>query len=349
MTQMGNNIGIRTDSRPTPADAAMPWAVGVDLGGTKVLVASVSADGLVGSRIRCQTEVAAGVAAVEAEIVQAVDTLLREAPSLPVGVGAAVAGQIERSTGAVKFSPNLGWRDVPLQADLGRALGLPVVVQNDVRAAAWGEWLHGAGRDTDDLVCMFIGTGVGGGVVSGGRMLEGCANAAGEIGHMTIQMDGPQCHCRNSGCLEALAGGWAISRDARAAVAADASAGRLLVELAGGQVDEVTARTVVEAFHQGDPLAARLIEHVVDALTAGITGLVNTFNPCRVILGGGVAEGLPELTHWLRPRVDERALRAATESLEMVAAELHGDAGVVGAAALAMRLFGDQTREESGT
>jgi ROK family len=146
MTQMGAKAGTVTDSSSASADPAVPWAVGVDLGGTKVLVASVSADGLVGSRIRCHTEVAAGVAAVEAEIVQAVDTLLGEASSPPVGIGAAVAGQIDAATGAVRFSPNLAWRDVPLQADLGRALRLPVVVQNDVRAAGWGEWLHGAGR-----------------------------------------------------------------------------------------------------------------------------------------------------------------------------------------------------------
>lgn len=325
-------------SAPEPGE---PWALGVDLGGTKVLVAAVSAGGEVGRRVRCPTEVEAGAEAIQEEITRAARTLLDEAATSPVGLGAAVAGQIEAGTGVVSFSPNLDWRDVPLQEGLSRALALPAVVVNDVRAAAWGEWLHGAGRGTDDLICMFVGTGVGGGIVSGGRMVEGCANTAGEIGHLTVLMDGPECHCRNRGCLEALAGGWAIARDAQAAVASGAEESRLLLELAGGDRHQITARTVVEAFRKGDPLAGRLIERVIEALAAGIVGLVNAFNPCRIIMGGGVVEGLPELVERVRPKVEERALRAATVGLEIVPAQLHGDAGVVGGAALALRMFGE--------
>ncbi|MFN2243160.1 MAG: ROK family protein, partial [Anaerolineae bacterium] len=146
------------------------WSVGVDLGGTKVEVAHVDADGHLQRRLRRPTDVKDGPKAVKLEIVDAVRELVEGAGSPPVGVGVGVAGQIEAGSGVVRFAPNLDWHDEPFQADLGEALGLPVVVTNDVRAAAWGEWLHGAGRGSDDLVCLFVGTGIGGGVVSGGQM-----------------------------------------------------------------------------------------------------------------------------------------------------------------------------------
>jgi glucokinase len=213
---------------------------------------------------------------------------------------------------------------------------LPVVVTNDVRAAAWGEWLHGAGQGCDDLVCLFVGTGIGGGVVSGGRMLAGCSNAAGELGHITVDLHGPQCHCGNQGCLEALAGGWAIARRAQEAIAADPAAGTSLVQMAGGQQKAVTAKIVAQAFHAGDPLAQELVDEVAQALIAGAVGLVNAFNPCRLILGGGVIEGLPELVDRIDQGVCERALEAASAPLQVLPAQLKNDAGVVGAAALAM-------------
>jgi glucokinase len=306
------------------------WAIGVDLGGTKVEAAQVDTEGQVRQRLRRATDVKDGPAAIEAEIVTAVRELQESVGSSPAGVGVGVAGQIEPASGVVHFAPNLGWHDVPLQADLSRTLRLPVVVTNDVRAAAWGEWLHGAGQGCGDLVCLFVGTGIGGGVVSGGRMLSGCSNAAGELGHITVDLHGPVCHCGNQGCLEALAGGWAIARRAQEAIAADPAAGASMVQMAGGQQTAVTAKIVAQAAHAGDPLARALI--------AGAVGLVNAFNPCRLILGGGVIEGLPELVDRVDQGVCERALEAASAPLQVLPAQLKNDAGVVGAAALAMHL-----------
>jgi glucokinase len=316
--------------------AANLWAIGVDLGGTKVEVAQVDREGQVRQRLRRATDVKDGPAAIEAEIVAAVRELHESTGSSPAGVGVGVAGQIEPASGVVHFAPNLDWHDVPLQADLSRTLRLPVVVTNDVRAAAWGEWLHGAGQGCDDLVCLFVGTGIGGGVVSGGRMLSGCNNAAGELGHITVDLHGPLCHCGNQGCLEALAGGWAIARRAQEAIAADPAAGSSLVQMAGGQQTAVTAKIVAQAAHAGDPLARELVDEVAQALIAGAVGLVNAFNPCRLILGGGVIEGLPELIDRVDQGVCERALEAASTPLQVLPAQLKNDAGVVGAAALAM-------------
>jgi glucokinase len=319
---------------------SVAWAAGVDLGGTKVEVARVERDGRLVTRLRRPTDVKDGQAAVEAEINAAVRELIDQAGSRPVAVGVGVAGQVDGEGGLVRFAPNLEWHDVPLAADLTRSLGLPVVVANDVRAITWGEWLHGAGEGADDLICLMVGTGIGGGVVSGGRMLGGCTNSAGELGHITVDLHGPPCHCGNRGCMEALAGGWAIARRARQAVHDDPAGGASLLRMAGGQQDAITAETVAEAAHVGDPLARRLLDEVGEALVAGAVGLVNAFNPCRLILGGGVIEGLPELVERVDQGVRQRALPSATASLRVMQARLHNDAGVIGAAALAHRTHG---------
>lgn len=311
------------------------WAIGVDLGGTKIETARVDPEGKVERRLRTPTPVAAGAAGIRRAIVEAVNDLRKDSRAPIAAVGVGVPGQVEARTGVVRFAPNLRWTNEPFQAELADAIGLPVALDNDVRVATWGEWLDGAGRGCDDLICMFVGTGIGGGVVSGGRMLVGASNSAGEIGHFPVMLDGPLCHCGNKGCLEALAGGWAIGRRAQEAVAADPAAGALMLKLAGGSRDAITGKTLAEALVQHDRLAQSVIDGVGAALVAGVTGLVNAFNPQRVILGGGVIEGQPGLISTVREGVMQLALKAATSVLEVVPAMLHNDAGVVGAAALA--------------
>ncbi len=317
------------------------WAVGVDLGGTKIEVARVDSAGRLHQRLRRPTNVKEGPEAVKREIVDLVRELQKVADSAPIGVGIGLAGQIDPDEGVVIFAPNLYWHNVPFQADLKRALELPVAITNDVRAVAWGEWLHGAGEGCNDLVCLFVGTGIGGGIVSGGRMLTGCSNTAGELGHITIDLNGPPCTCGQRGCLEALAGGWAIEKIAQEAVALEPSSGAVLMELAGGTPGGITAKTVAEGVHAGDLLSLRLIERAAQALIAGCTSIVNAFNPCRLILGGGVIEGLPQLVGQIDQGMRKRALPAATKSLQILPAKLGSDAGVVGAATLAFQTFKD--------
>jgi glucokinase len=315
------------------------WSIGVDLGGTKLEAARIDALGRVRQRVRKATNVKGGPAAIIADIIGCVRTLQDGVDSSPAGVGVGVAGQVEQESGKVRFAPNLDWRDVPLQADLQRSLGLPVIVTNDVRAATWGEWLHGAGRGCEDLICVFVGTGIGGGVVSGGKVLAGCSNTAGEVGHITIDLHGPPCTCGNRGCLEALAGGWAIARQARESVATDPDGGRILLEMAGGRIEEINAATVARAARGGVPLARELMDRVAFALIAGATTLVNAFNPCRLILGGGIVTGVPELVARIDQGVRGQALAAACATLMVLPAGLRGDAGVIGAGALALRTF----------
>jgi len=157
---------------------------------------------------------------------------------------------------------------VPLRADLETLTDLRTAVVNDVRAAMWGEWLFGAGRGSRDLVCVFVGTGIGGGIISGGRVLEGCSNTAGEIGHMTIDLNGPVCHCGNRGCLEAVAGGWGIARKTREMVRTHPVAGAAILKAAAGNVEDITAKILVHAYYGGDALAREIMDEVANALAA---------------------------------------------------------------------------------
>ncbi len=308
--------------------------IGVDLGGTKVLTGIVDAEGVVRASQRQSTAVGDLEAAVE-EIVETVSMCrAAAADETPVALGIGVAGQVERETGVVRFAPNLGWRDVPLGARLKERLGVPVYVTNDVRAATWGEWMHGAGVGTRDLVVLFVGTGIGGGVVVDGHLLEGATNAAGELGHQTLVAGGRMCRCGNPGCFEAYVGGWGIAERATEAIAADPAGGRALVERAGSA--SVTAATVMAVAGQGDALAVRLVDDTVEYLASALVGIVNGFNPARLVLGGGVIEHNPWFVERVRPIVAQRGLSAATRQLEIVRARLAGNAGIVGAAAVAL-------------
>jgi glucokinase len=314
-----------------------PWTIGIDIGGTKIELAGVDLLGNVIRRVRIETRTGELPGTVEADMIQAIHQVREGLDYPPIGVGIGMAGQIEPETGVVRFAPNLNWLEVPLQSDMSEALGLPVFVTNDVRAATLGEWLFGAGHGCDDLLCLFVGTGIGGGIVTGGRLVTGCSNTAGELGHIIIDMNGPHCHCGSRGCMEALAGGWAIARRTREAVEADPVAGACLLRQVGGKAEKLTPRELVAAVEEGDPLALQLLDEIAEALVAGATGLVNAFNPCRLILGGGVMEGFPQLIGRIADGIGKRALSAASAPLEVLPSGLGNLAGVIGAAVLAMR------------
>jgi len=324
------------------------WAVGVDVGATKLEVARVGWGGKVVDSIRTPTKVEGGPAAVERDIVEAARLLMERAGTAPLGIGVGVAGQVERQTGRVLFAPNLNWCKVPLRADLEEALEMAAVVINDVRAITWGEWLYGAGKGYDDVICLYVGTGIGGGVVSAGRVVSGQANSTGELGHIVIDMNGPPCTCGNRGCLEALASGWAISRQAREMISRDPRAGSMLLAAAGGASEAISAEKVAQCAHRGDALSLDLLDSVGRALTTGCVSLVNAFNPGRLVLGGGVINGLPEMIDRVRRGVMQSALASASMSCEIVPGMLGPGAGVVGAASVAMRTFGGEAEGPVG-
>jgi glucokinase len=320
--------------------AAKPLTIGVDLGGTKVDMALIDAHGQILSDNRYPTNPDKGSDAIVADLIDAVNKFQNQSGQGATALGIGVAGQID-AKGVVRCSPNLPFHDEPLQARLEEELGVPVMVTNDVNAVTYGEWRYGSGKGMNDLVVVFVGTGIGGGVISGGELLEGCNNTAGELGHTTIVVDGRKCRCPNVGCLEAYAGGWAIAERAKEAASDNSKEGEKLISLSGG-IEKITAATVCRAYEEGDPLSKRLVEETGQYLAAGVVGIVNAFNPCLLVLGGGVIEGLPELIKIVENGVQKRALEPAVENLKIVKAGLGAKAGVIGAAALARNKIAEE-------
>lgn len=308
--------------------------VGVDLGGTKIALGVLDGPNILLKR-KVETQAERGPDAIIADIVSIAQGMVSELGGTVGALGIGVPGQIEKGTGSVIFAPNLHWRDVPLKERLEKALNAHATVTNDVKAITYGEFKHGAGVGTSDMVCIFVGTGIGGGIVLGGELLQGSTGSAGEVGHLTIVSGGRKCTCPGSGCFEAYAGGWGIGARTREAVQAQPDLGAVIAGFAQAVNEEISAEHLSKAFHQGDAFAKKLVAETADYLAAGIVSVVNMLNPEMVVLGGGVLDGIPELLELVVRQVPEKALGSATRSLKIVPATLKGDAGIVGAGALA--------------
>ncbi|KRC57032.1 glucokinase [Nocardioides sp. Root79] len=250
-----------------------------------------------------------------------------------VGVGAA--GYIASDRSTVLFAPNIAWRNEPLGADLARLTGLPVVVENDANAAAWGEFRYGAGRDVDDQLMVTVGTGVGGGIVIDGRLLRGAHGVGAEIGHLNVVPDGTLCGCGNHGCLEQYGSGTALVRAAREAAASSLLA-RDLVDRAGGDPAAITGPMITTAAQAGDRFAIEQFEQLGRWLGHGIASLVAVLDPAVIVIGGGVSEAGELLVAPLRASFEhELTGRGYRPTPEIRLAELGNRAGVIGAADLA--------------
>ena len=310
-----------------------PLTIGVDIGGTKIAGAVVDADGAVVAEARVVSP-AADPTAIESAVAALVAGLAAEHPVTAVGVGAA--GYIASDRSTVLFAPNIAWREEPLGADLRRLIGLPVVVENDANAAAWGEFRYGAGRDHDDQLMVTVGTGVGGGVIAGGRLLRGAHGVAAEIGHLRLVPDGRPCGCGNRGCLEQYGSGSALVRDTRAAVLDDPDRARGLLDRAGGDPGAIDGPLVTEAAHDGDPFAVAALARLGDVLGQGIASLAAVLDPGVVVVGGGVSEAGDLLLDPIRAAFErELTGRGFRPAAQIRPAALGNRAGVVGAADLA--------------
>lgn len=255
----------------------------------------------------------------------------RGAPAL-TGIGVAAAGQIDPRTGAVVYAPNLDVHDWPLGERLAAAFDVPVRVENDVRAAAWGEHCLG-GHRADSLVAVFVGTGIGSGAVLDGALWRGADNGAGEIGHTQVVPDGLPCPCGARGCLEQYASGSGLVRRLRAALAAGTPT--RLAEVTGGAADALTVDMVAAAANQGDPLARELWSDATRYLTLALTNSVTLLNPSVLVLGGGVIERSSALFDMVADGVRRTTTVLARRSLRITRARLGDWAGVLGAAVLA--------------
>jgi glucokinase len=324
----------------TPGTAEKKWIVGVDLGGTNIVVGLVPIEGgeVLGFRT-VPTESVRGAKFVVDRIVSLVEAAITEVTAgqgtsraAVAGVGIGSPGPLDRKTGTVINTPNLGWRNFPLRDLVANQVKLPCALDNDANCATYGEWWLGAGRGVSSLVGLTLGTGIGGGIVLDGQIYHGCSDVAGEIGHMTIDSNGRKCKCGNYGCLEQYASGPAIAL--RAAEGIEAGAETSLVDMVDGKLDEITAATVYEATVQGDAYAAEVMKDTARFLGAGVASIINILNPEMVVIAGGVTRAGDTLFEPLRAEVRRRAFRSAQECCRIVPAELPGTAGVVGAAAV---------------
>jgi glucokinase len=324
------------------------YLVGVDLGGTNIVAGALAEDGSDVVAMRSEpTKSDQGADAVIDRIVRMIDTVIGETVAQTgasrddfAGIGVGAPGPLDRKRGIVITTPNLGWTDFPLRDVISAATRLPVRIDNDANCATLGEWWLGAAAGANNVIGMTIGTGIGGGIILDGRLYHGASDVAGEIGHTTIDVTGRRCKCGNYGCLEAYASGPSIADRAREAVASDD--GGLLVRLVGGDLARITAATVDEAARAGDPLARRLVEETGRYLGAGLVSLVHAFNPRRLVLGGGVIEGMPDVAAAAADELRRRAMPVFLEELEIVGAGLGAEAGVVGAGLLAHGRFGEE-------
>lgn len=313
----------------------MALTIGVDVGGTKIAAGVVDEQGEVLARARRDSP-ASDAEAIEKTIADLVVELRAAVDRPVVGVGVGAAGFIDATRSTVLFAPNLAWRDEPLRADLEALLGLPVVVENDGNAAAWGEFVYGAGRDVDDLLLVAVGTGVGGGIVLDGRLHRGASGIAAEIGHLRVVPGGRLCGCGNTGCWEQYASGSALVADARAAAEADPEAARVL--LAGAPVSTLDGPMITAAARAGDPFARARLAGLGRWLGEGIASLAAVLDPAAAVIGGGVSAAGDLLLDPLRTAFRENLTgRGHRPELQVRPAALGNDAGMLGAADLARR------------
>ena len=316
------------------------WILGLDIGGTNMVVGLVPLEGGEPLGIRkLRTLPEAGGEEVVRRAVAAAEESMEEVfrtedghRGQVAGIGIGAPGPLNRKTGILLEAPNLGWKNFPLRSLVSEGLGLPGAVDNDANCATYGEWWMGAGRKSKILVGLTLGTGIGGGLVLNGEIHHGASDAAGEFGHTTIDSTGRKCKCGNYGCLEAYASGPNIA--ARAVEGLEAGVDSILAKLVDGELERVTAATVYEGVVLGDPYAHEVMKETAMFLGVGVANLINALNPDAVVIAGGVTRAGDHLFVPLRKEVRRRAFRSAVEACRIVPAALPETAGVIGAAGI---------------
>ncbi|MFI5094740.1 MAG: ROK family protein [Candidatus Acidiferrum sp.] len=324
-------------------DATRRIALGVDIGGTKVAAGLVDAEGNIVFQTRvampARESAAAGFGAVQSAI-EAVFTAHRDARGSLTGIGICAPGPLDPLTGVILNPPNVPcWRNFPLAAEVQRVFGLHARVDNDGNAAALAEAIWGAGVDYRNVFYATLGTGIGTGIVFDRQIYHGRTGSAAEGGHVTIDYNGPQCGCGKRGCIETLCSGPAIARRARKRLAESRQAGSQRAEskmlfLAGGNLEDVTAEVVAEAFRQDDPLAAEVLRESADFLAIWAGNIIDLLEPDVIIFGGGVAQLMSGFFGRISEQLAKWCVNQRFAEIPMILAKYGSDAGIAGAAAL---------------
>ncbi|MCI0748249.1 MAG: ROK family protein [Verrucomicrobia subdivision 3 bacterium] len=315
------------------------YVVGADVGGTKIYA------GVFNSAMECVGTARVSTKAQRGpdEVIERIARCVRDAVDecdLKLdqvrGVGAGAPGAVDPETGRVIFAPNLEWKDVQLKKALEKQIGLPVFIENDCNICILGVYERELGSKPQHVVGVFVGTGIGGGLILNGELYSGFNKSAGEIGHMVISDGGPKCGCGNTGCFEALAGRAAIFRQIKAAV--EGGQKTVLTEMLGPKLDDLRSGDLRKAIRRGDKFVARVVEDAAEHIGVAVANLINILNPEVVVLGGGVIEALEdEMMEIIRQTALKRALPGTAKGIEIIASKLGDEAGIVGGAVLARR------------
>ena len=319
-------------------DANNKFALGVDIGGTKVAAGLVDPKGTILFQTRvpmpARGTASDGFAAVQSAI-EAVFAAHADARANLAGIGICAPGPLDPKTGIILNPPNVPcWRNFPLAAEVQRVFGLRARVDNDGNAAALAEAIWGAGIGHKNVFYATLGTGIGTGIVFDGQIYHGRTGSAAEGGHVSIDYHGPVCGCGKRGCIEALAAGPAIVRRARERIAGANRTSTKILALAGGNLDAITAETVAEAYRQGDALAAAVLEETADLLAFWAGNIIDLLEPDVFIFGGGLAPLMSAFFPRIREQLTHCCVNQRFAEIPIVLAKYGPDAGIAGAAAL---------------
>lgn len=308
-------------------------AVGIDLGGTYIKAGLTDENGVILKKHQIPTLAEKNSRdLVIKQMESAVEFALDGAGSGVAGIGIGTPGVVD-DEGTVFSAPNLpDWNNLPLKKIFEEKYNLPVVVENDVNTITWGEFLYGAGKGYSTIICITLGTGVGGGIVKDGKLLRGGRYSAVEIGHITIDYKGPRCKCGNIGCIERFVGRDYIVE--RAINAINEGKKTLICELVNNKKEDITPKIISDAYKMGDRVATDIWIDVGVCLGALFTGLVNLLNPDIIIIGGGISRRVEIMFETIEKKIKEQAMAKLTENVKVIQSQLGSDAGIVSAAGL---------------
>jgi glucokinase len=319
------------------ASTKQEYLIGVDLGGTKILAGVFNPQLKCLGRSKMSTKSERGADPVINRIARCVQDVVDECDlnlKQVKGVSVGAPGAVDPDSGRVIFAPNLGWEDVPLKKELEKQLELPVFVENDCSICTLGVYDIELERKPRNMIGIFIGTGIGGGLILEGKLYSGFNRTAGEVGHMVLEVTGPKCGCGNRGCFEALASRAAIFRKIQTAIKDGQKT--LLTEMLGDDLENLRSGDLRKAIKRGDKFVEGVIEEAAEYTGIAVANLINIFNPEVVVLGGGVIQALEdEMMAIIVETATEYAMPGTTKGIEIIASKLGDDAGIFGAAVLA--------------
>ena len=307
------------------------FVVGVDIGGTKMMAAVVNHKFEIVGRCKKKSKSRKLDEPAEGRIERIIRAALEEAGNPPIrGIGAGSPGPLDPATGIIIDTPNLGWKNFPLAENLQKAFGVSVVVDNDVNVGTYGEWSFGDVSDCEDIIGIFPGTGIGGGIIINRKLLHGFSGAAGEFGHITLDVDGPLCGCGKRGCLEALASRIAIAKEIAAAAREDAP---YILEKCGTDLANIRSGIIAEAIANGEKVVEDIVRKAAFYTGLAVGNFINVLSAEAVVLGGGLVEAMPAIYLDEVTRGEEvHAMPFLFKNVRIVPAKLGDDAVVLGAA-----------------